>query len=280
MTTNTPAGSAGASLPRIQPIGSSAAVTRYLRTDWPRVGGSNFRPLTHDAFLKPCFALRYQPGFLVSVYLAACGNAPGDLKGTTGLLGVARRLQLPLYKVSATECADPRIRLKELNRDRYAANVIDPDGAFLQEEGFQQWTFQQFLPDREPLPGSPVIDQGRFFTVRRPHDMDKDAFDKLLHVRLKAASFNAFLQSRAGKAHCATLGLKPEEQMRYTHYRFAETPRIDPAQELYIFRPAGEDSDRLLGIIEKLIYDWVTGAIPREPAWWRDPGQQARRRIA
>lgn len=267
-------------LRRIQPVGSAAAVTCYLKTQWPRIGGRHFRRLPDDAFLQPAFTLNYQPGYLSSVYLAACGTAFGDLEGTTGLLGVARRLHLPLYKVSATESADPRLRLTELNRDRYASNVIDPDGVFLQEAGFQQWTFQQFLPEREPLSGSPVVDQGRFFTVRRPHDMEKDAFDKLLHSRLRAASFNAFIQSRAGRSHCAALGLEPERQLRYTNYRFAETPRVDPAQELYIFRPAGEDSDRLLMIIEKLIHDWVTGAISRRPAWWRDPSQQSRRHDA
>ncbi len=275
--TTTVSGKPAPQLRRLQPIGSAAAVTQFVKTRWPRVGGRSLRALPEDAFLETAFTTNYDPGFLTSVYLGACNTAFGDRAGTTGLIGVARRLNLPLYKVSVTQAADPRIRLQQLNRDRYASTVVGGDGAYVEEEGFQQWTFQQFQPERTPLPGSPIIDQGRFFTFRRPADMEKDAFDKLLHVRLKAASFNAFMQSRAGEAHCAALGRKAKHEVRYTRYRFADTPRIDPAQELYIFRPVGEDSDRLLTIIETLIYDWVTGQIARQPAWWRDPGQRSRR---
>jgi hypothetical protein len=275
--TTTVSGARVPQLRRIQPMGSAAAVTQFVKTQWPRIGGRYLKALPENAFLETAFASRYEPGFLTSVYLGACGTAFGDHTGTTGLIGVARRLNLPLYKISVTQAADPRIRLQQLNRDRYASTVVGIDGVYGEEDGFQQWTFQQFQPERTPLSGSPVIDQGRFFTVRRPADMEKDAFDKLLHVRLRAASFNAFIQSHAGEAHCAALGRKAEHEVRYTRYRFAETPRIDPAQELYIFRPAGEDSDRLLTIIETLIYDWVTGKIARQPAWWRDPGQRSRR---
>lgn len=182
-------------------------------------------------------------------------------------------------KLSATELADPRRRLEALNRMCYASHVLKP-GGYAREPGFQDWTFQQFLPRHEPLPGSPVSLDGHLFALRRPHDLSKRVFEKLLHHRLRNASLNSFLVTPAGRKHCAILGLVPEEQQRWTAYRFGRTPRIDKAEELYVFRPDGEDSDRLLMILERLVHDWVMGRIPRLPGNWRDRSQYSRRSSA
>lgn len=275
MTTTDP-GTPALPLRRIQPIGSAAAVTCYLKTQWPRIGGPALRALPDTAFTDPVFLARYQPGILTFPYLAACGPSADDPLPSSGLKNVADRLQMPIYKLSSTELADPRRRLKVLDRDRYASHVLTPAG-YVQESGFKTWTFQQFLPQREPLPGSPVGLDGRLFALRRPHDMTKRVFEKLLHRHLRNASLNSFLLTPAGRAHCAILGLVPEEEQRWTNYRFARTPRIDKAEELYIFRPSGEDSDRFLTIIERIIHDWVMCQDRRLPRAWHDHSQYSRR---
>jgi hypothetical protein len=266
------------SLPLIQPPGSAAAVTRYLRTQWPRVGGYRLLPLPADAFTNTHFLNAYKPGYISYPYLAACGRSFDRPDIQSGLFGVACRLQLPVYKLSATESADPRRRLKCLNADRYASLVRDGE-SYREESGFDGWAFQLFLPNRSPLPGSPVSWDGRFFSVRLPDTLHTRVFEKLLHARMQNASFNTFLMTPAGRNHCATLGLDPAQQQRFTHYRFCRTPRIGPAEELYIFRPDGEDSDRLLIILERIVHDWCLGRI-KPPASWRDRSQYSRQASA
>ncbi|WP_089174472.1 hypothetical protein [Bosea sp. AS-1] len=279
MTTTTMPGPPMLPLRRIQPIGSAAAVTCYLKTQWPRIGGPGIRPLPDTAFTDPAFLERYQPGLWIYPYLACCGADFDRPDLASGLKSVADSLHMPIYKLSATELADPRRRLGALNRMRYASHVLKP-GGYEREPGFQDWTFQQFLPRREPLPGSPVSLDGHLFALRRPHDLSKRVFEKLLHHRMRNASLNGFLLTPAGREHCATLGLVPEEQQRWTNYRFGRTTRIDKAEELYIFRPDGEDSDRLLIILERIIHDWVMGKIARPPGNWRDRSQYSRRSSA
>lgn len=276
MTMTTIQGATPRPLRRIQPIGSAAAVTCYVKTQWPRIGGPSIRPLPGTAFTDAAFIERYEPGIWTYPYLACCGAEFDRPELASGLKSVADRLHMPVYKLSATELADPRRRLEALNRMRYASHVLKPEG-YEREPGFQDWTFQQFLPHRKPLPGSPVSLNGHLFALRRPHDLSKRVFEKLLHYRMRNASLNSFLLTSAGREHCAMLGLVPEEQQRWTIYRFGRTPRIDKAEELYIFRPDGEDSDRLLIILERLIHDWVMGRIARPPASWRDRSQYSRR---
>ncbi len=273
--TTTVSGAPVAQLRRIQPIGSAASVSCYLKTQWPRVGGPGIRPLPDSAFTDTAFIGRYQPGVWTYPYVACCGVDFDTPDRASGLKSVADRLHLPLYKLSATELADPRRRLEALNRMRYASHVRTRDG-HKQETGFQDWEFQQFSPQRQPLPGSPVSLDGHLFALRRPHDMSKRVFEKLLHQRIRNASFNAFLQTPAGRQHCAMLGLAPEEQIRWTRYKFGETLRIDKAEEIYIFRPTGEDADRLLIILERIVHDWVMGQTSHQPRQWRTRSQLSR----
>ncbi|MFC5508719.1 hypothetical protein [Bosea massiliensis] len=273
--TTTVSGAPVPQLRRIQPVGSAASVSCYLKTQWPRVGGPGIRPLPDSAFTDTAFIGRYQPGVWTYPYVACCGVDFDTPERASGLKSVADRLHMPLYKLSATELADPRGRLEALNRMRYASHVRMRDG-HKQEIGFQDWEFQQFAPRRQPLPGSPVSLDGHLFALRRPHDMSKRVFEKLLHQRIRNASFNAFLQTPAGREHCAMLGLAPEEQIRWTRYKFGKALRIDKAEEIYIFRPTGEDSDRLLIILERIVHDWVMGRIARRPRHWCTGSQRSR----
>ncbi|TAJ33796.1 hypothetical protein [Bosea sp. (in: a-proteobacteria)] len=276
MTTTDP-GTPALPLRRIQPVGSAASVTCYVKTQWPRIGWPYIRPLPDTAFTDPAFTERYRPGVWTYPYVACCGVDFERPDESSGLKSVADGLHMPIYKIASTESADPRRRLKYLNRMRYASHVLTPQG-YRQEPGFKDWEFQQFLPDRDPLPGSPITLDGHLFALRRPHDLSKGAFEKLLHHRIRNASLNSFLLTPAGREHCDLLGLVPEQQQRWTKYKFGGTPRIDKAEELYIFRPDGEDSDRMLIILERLVFDWVMGLIPRRQDAWRNPGQYSRRR--
>jgi hypothetical protein len=273
--TTTVSGTPAPQLRRLQPIGSAASVSCYLKTQWPRIGGPGIRPLLESAFTDPAFIDRYQPGVWTYPYVACCGVDFDTPDQASGLKSVADRLHMPIFKLSATELADPRRRLEALNRMRYASHVRMPEG-HRQEPGFKDWEFQQFAPQRQPLPGSPVSLDGHLFALRRPHDMSKRVFEKLLHQRIRNASLNTFLQTPAGREHCAMLSLAPEEQVRWTRYKFGPAVRIDKAEEIYIFRPTGEDSDRLLIILERIVHDWVVGRIARRPGHWRTGGQQSR----
>jgi hypothetical protein len=51
-------------LRRIREEGSTAAVTHYIGTRWPGIGGPELAPLQERAFLDPEFADAYQPGRL------------------------------------------------------------------------------------------------------------------------------------------------------------------------------------------------------------------------
>lgn len=109
------------------PEGSAGAVGRWFPTQWPRICGENLLPLQDDAFLTAPFRSRYQPGLRTFAYCAGCGYHPHN-PAAQGLAGVARRLNAPLHKLSATTQSDPRSRLRELNRARYGALTVSEDG--------------------------------------------------------------------------------------------------------------------------------------------------------
>lgn len=250
----------------LQPAHSAAAVMRYFKTQWPRIGGTALKPLPANAFQDPRFTEHYEPGILVRAYVAACGQITSPTNAI-GLLGAARDLNLPLYKVASTECADIRRRTDALNRDRYGSHrKLATGGVF--DPGFDRWTFQQILPTREPLRGAPVTLEARSVDVILPAGVSSGEFEKRLHQAMSNASLNSWLEKSDGVAHCALVGLDPREQQRFTALRFGKPARISPAEEIYIFRPIGEDADRLLTIIETIIYQLVLGtASPANPLW-------------
>lgn len=250
----------------LQPAHSAAAVMRYFKTQWPRIGGTALTPLRADAFQDPRFTNHYEPGILVRAYVAACGQITSP-RNAIGLLGAARDLNLPLYKVASTECADIRRRTHALNRDHYGANRKLADGD-VSDLGFDRWAFQQILPTRKPLPGAPVTLEARTIDVILPAGVTGGEFEKRLHAAMSNASLNSWLETSDGIAHCALVGLDPREQQRFTALRFGKPARISPAEEIYIFRPIGKDADRLLTIVETIVYQLVIGtASPANPLW-------------
>ncbi|WP_197432829.1 hypothetical protein, partial [Methylobacterium sp. CCH7-A2] len=128
------------------------------------------RSESESAFLTDAFLSRYRPGFLTFAYAAGCGYHPHN-PAAQGLFGIARRLNAPLHKLSATTQSDPTTRLRELNRGRYGALTMTEDGHLCSELGFNTWTFQVLLPVGSPLERSPVTVQERGLSVRLPHDL-------------------------------------------------------------------------------------------------------------
>jgi|GEM_PF-1929520 len=242
---------------RLLPDGSAGAVTHWLPTRWPRIGGYALAQIPVDAFLAPNFRDAYVPGTLTSIYAAGCGFDSTNT-AATGLVGVARRLLAAVHKISTTTQTDLRSRLRELNRDRYAALTTSADGYPCNDLGFDSWMMQHVLPSVKPLVASPVAIGDRCLSVRLPHDLPSREFDKQLGRRMKNAQLNRWLKSAAGEEHCRRLKLKPLELARGTTYGFSGSMRRSDADEIYFFRPKSTDADRLLRLAEAIVYDHVT----------------------
>lgn len=257
---------------RLLPAGSAGAVTEWYPTRWPRIGGKSVFRLQEDSFINERFALKYNPGKLVWIYAAGCGE-DHRLPTATGLLGLARRLRIAVHKVSVTAQVNIRDRLRELNADRYGSLTTSADGHLCSDLGFDNWMLQHILPPTAPLRGSPVALAERSLAVRLPESMSVREFDKQLHHRMRHAALNPWLYSDAGRAHCDLIGIAPVELMRQTGYGFGDLKRVSAAQEFYFFRPRGDDADRLLRLAELIIHDHVLRPHWRKAASWKSRGQ-------
>lgn len=255
------------------PPGSAGAVTQWFPTQWPRIGGKTLLPLADGAFTSKLFNEAYQPGRLVFIYVAGCGEDHSRPSVATGLLGLARRLRMPIHKVSVTAQVNLRDRLRELNADHYGAQTTSTDGLPCSDLGYDNWMAQHILPNATPLDGSPVALAERCLAVRLPHDLSIREFDKRLHHRMHNAALNPWLASHAGQAHCALLGIAPREAMRATAYGFGPIMRASQAQEFYVFRPKGFDADRLIRIAERIIQDHVLAPGRQAIAGWKSRAQ-------
>jgi hypothetical protein len=255
------------------PPGSAGAVTQWFPTNWPRVGGKPLLPLAADAFTADSFLATYRPGKLVFIYVGGCGEDHSMPIIATGLLGLARRLKMPVHKVSVTAQVNLRDRFRELNVDRYGALTTSADGYPCCDLGFNNWMAQHILPTGRPLDGSPVKLAERCLAVRLPADLSIREFDKRLHMHMCNAALNRWLRSPAGQSHCHLLGIAPPEAMRATAYGFGEIMRASEAQELYVFRPKGFDADRLIRIAERIIHDHVTASRQQGTAGWKSRAQ-------
>lgn len=255
------------------PPGSAGAVTEWFPTQWPRIGGKALLPLAPNAFTGERFRAAYQAGKLVFVYVAGCGEDDSMPTVATGLLGLARRLRMPIHKVSVTAQVNLRDRFRELNVDHYGALTTSGDGYRCSDLGYDNWMAQHILPKGKPLTGSPVVLAERCLAVRLPANLSIREFDKLLHGRMLNAALNPWLRSGAGRAHCDLLGIAPQEAMRATAYGFGEIMRASDSQEFYIFRPKGFDADRLIRIAERIIHDRVVAPKRQPTAGWKSRGQ-------
>lgn len=242
---------------RLLPAGSAGAVDVWIPTQWPRIGGVALAPLPADAFTNAAFTDGYRPGTLTAIYAAGCGFDHAN-PAATGLVGVARRLKAAIHKVSTTTQTDLRNRLKELNKDRYAALTTSEDGYPCSGLGFDTWMMQHVLPQGRPLDGSPVSIGDKCLAVRLPHDLTDREFDKRLAARMANARLNLWLRSNDGIRHCAFLGIDPAQLARGTTYRFNQGMRRSDGEEIYFFRPKSEDADRLLRLAEAIVHQHVT----------------------
>ncbi len=265
-----------APMSRLLPEGSAGAVTHWVETQWPRVGGVALAPLPKDAFTDPAFTERYKPGMLTAVYAAGCGFDHAST-GATGLVGVARRLLAAVHKISTTTQTDLRSRLRELNADHYGALTTSADGYPCSDLGFDTWMMQHILPVGRPLPGSPVAIGDRCLTVRLPADLTAREFDKQLAARMSGARLNTWLDTAEGRKHCAILGIDPAQLKRGTTYRFNGGMRRSDDAEIYFFRPKTDDADRLLRLAEAIVYQHVMTPPARRPrVSWRSRSQGTR----
>lgn len=255
------------------PPGSAGAVTEWYPTRWPRIGGHALLPLASDAFVTKPFVSAYRPGRLVFIYVGGCGEDHTMPTVATGLLGLARRVRMPIHKVSVTAQINLRDRLRELNADRYGALTTSSDGYLCSELGFDNWMAQHILPNDKPLNGSPVKLTERCLAVQLPHDLSIREFDKRLHYRMRNAALNSWLKSPAGQAHCDLVGITPREAARATAYGFGQIMRASEAQEFYVFRPKGFDADRLIRIAERIIHDHVVMPKRQGSAAWKSRAQ-------
>lgn len=258
--------------PLLQP-GSAGAVTDWFPTRWPRIAGKTLLPLAEDAFIEKRFLTAYQPGKLVFIYVAGCGEDHRMPTIATGLLGLARRLRMPIHKVSVTAQVNLRDRFRELNADHYGALTTSRDGLPCCDLGYDNWMAQHILPKGKPLAGSPVVLAKRCLAVRLPIDLSIREFDKCMHHRMRNAALNHWLGSEAGRTHCDLVGIAPQEAMRATAYGFGKIMRASEAQEFYVFRPKGFDADRLIRIAERIIHDHVVATKRQMAAGWKSRAQ-------
>ncbi len=258
---------------RIREEGSAAAVTHYVETRWPAIGGRKLAPLPENAFLDAEFSEAYQPGHVAYVYIAGSGDTLKAPDQPTGLHGLARRFALPLFKISATASENALARIEDINLERYAG-MYEGEAGLACDPGYDNWRLVLIHPSRKPLAGAPVEARPRVIRVVLPKGLSLIAFEKELHERLSPASLPRWISSPAGRKHCAELGLDPREAIRLTGYNTGESERISRADELYIFKPR-VDGGRLLTIIERTVHDFVVrDAANDRPSWgWVAPNQ-------
>lgn len=262
-----------AALRRIREHGSTAAVTNYVDTRWPRIGGPELGALPERAFLDPEFADAYQPGHVVYVYVAGSGDTLKAPDQPTGLHGLARRFAMPLFKISATGAENALARIADINLERYAG-MYRAEAGLACDPGYDNWRLVLIHPSRGPLAGAPVEARPRVIRVVLPSGLSLISFEKELHERLNPAALGEWIASPAGRKHCADLGLDPREAMRLTGYNTGEGERVSRADELYIFKPR-LDGGRLLTIVERIVHDYVVRDVAgQRPNWgWVAPNQ-------
>ena len=262
---------------RIREEGSTAAVTHYIETRWPAIGGRKLAPLPERAFLDAGFSEAYQPGHVAYVYVAGSGDTLKAADQPSGLHGLARRFALPLFKISATAAENALARIEDINLERYAG-MYEAEAGLACDPGYDNWRLVLIHPSRKPLPGAPVEARSRVIRVLLPKGLSLIAFEKELHERLSAASLPRWISSPAGRRHCADLNLDPRDAIRLTGYNTGEGERVSRADELYIFKPR-LDGGRLLTIIERIVHEFVVrDAANDRPAWgWVSVNQGYRR---
>jgi hypothetical protein len=200
------------------------------------------------AFSKPGVQALFENGRSIRVYIAGC----------PGMHEWARRLQIPLFKVSTTERGDLRARLAELSADAYGSATLHPGGRFIEEQGWDRWVMEHPALQQTLVPASPVSILPRCLEIRLPEGLLPLKFDRQLQAVLAPCAVEAFAATLDGAAYLAAMGAPPEATKRYTVYRFGDEQRISKAQEFIIFRPR-IDTDRLITACERIILGYIDG---------------------
>lgn len=250
---------------RIREEGSSAAVLYYYPTRWPLAGGAKLN-LSDDAFERQAFTEAYEPGRVAYVYVAACDDVMASPEVPSGLKGLAEDLSMPLFKISATSSEDARERIDDLNVEHYGS-IYEAEGGYASALGFNKWRTQTIHPRRPPKPGAPISVGPRTIRVVLPKHLSLTAFEKRLADKLSSSQLSKWIQSPAGREHCRKVGCDPRLGVRMSGYNFGDKDRFSRADEIYIFRPRGEDAERLLSICEIIVHEYVTQASGRKARW-------------
>ena len=209
---------------------------------WPKIGGSDLKPVPSGLFLERAFHDRYQPGALRTLYVAGC----------PGLGSLALTAKLTLQKVSSCEGDRLVARLKEINRDRYGAGYRSGDVEVFEPQGWNRWSAQVLNPERGPSPGSPVTVHARGICVRLPKTLSPEAFDKAYDAEIRKGAIDAWIRTEHGRRLCARHKLDPARFERLTQYGYDMKPRVSRALEIAVFRKDRE-VDRLIDIAENII---------------------------
>jgi hypothetical protein len=216
--------------------------SRYVPTDWPRIGGRVELPDMSHLFAGAAYCDQYQPGDSREIYAAAC----------SGLAQLVARIRMPLYKVSS--CALGRIanRMEELGRDRYASEWFR-NGEYVSEpDGFNKWFPSHLSLAKPAAPNSPVVIGARALTVKLPRTLSAEAFDLEFDAEIRKAAIDLWAMTEAGARHFAFVDVDPAMAQRATSFPYGSGIRSCPAKEIAVFRP-NEDAYRLVNIVERVI---------------------------
>ena len=232
------------------PTPSANPRARYVPTDWPRIGGRVDLPDVGHLFASAAYRDQCGDGESREIYAAAC----------PGLAQLVSRLRMPLYKVSS--CAFGRLadRMRELSRDRYAAEWFC-DGRYVSEPaGFTNWFPSHLSAAKPAAPNSPVTIGPRALTVKLPRTLSAEAFDAAFDAEIRKAAIDLWVMDEPGMRHCAFVDVDPAMAQRATTFSYGSGARSCPAKEIVVFRP-NEDADRLVAIVERIVTEHL-GLIP------------------
>ena len=160
--------------------------------------------------------------------------------------------------------------MRELNADRHSAMTTSADGWPCSDLGYDNWMLQHILPTLLPLEGSPVTLAERALAVRLPESLSVPEFDKRLHLRMRNAALNPWLNSAPDGPTAHISGSRRPHACAQPATASARSCG-SAAQEFYFFRPKSRDADRLLRITEAIIHD-TSRTATRAPAPPRSPG--------
>ena len=221
-------------------FGSGRPKPRKLPTDWPKIGGSDFKPGPTNLFLTPEFRDVFRPGFTRLVYAGA----------SVGLGLCAKTAAIPIYKIST--CAEDRLgaRMAENGRDEYASYYYF-EGDYVHEEGWDRWYPSHLHPQQRPSPNSPVQAAERCVKVHLPQSMSPEAFDAAFDAEVSKGAIHEWAMTPDAARHCGYLGVSPATLIRYTVY---PGWRLSPALELAGFS-IFTGADRIVSLAERIILE-------------------------